>query len=105
MQVDKLKSQLETQNSEKVNWETRVEKLEKKIHDLNSKLEDVSCYIWLDCSILFWNKSKFSLLWLVLILVYDICMYYVLFQKIILSVIVLFGVMELNLLLRKNTNA
>jgi cell division protein FtsB len=43
MQVDKLKSQLETQNSEKVNWETRVEKLEKKIHDLNSKLEDVSC--------------------------------------------------------------
>jgi predicted nucleic acid-binding Zn-ribbon protein len=45
MQVDKLKSQLETQNSEKVNWETRVEKLEKKIHDLNSKLEDVSCTI------------------------------------------------------------
>lgn len=27
---------------EKVNWETRVPELEKKIHDLNSKLEDVS---------------------------------------------------------------
>ncbi|CAJ2643338.1 unnamed protein product [Trifolium pratense] len=39
-QVDKLKSQLETQNSEKVNWGTRVEEFEKKIHDLNSKLED-----------------------------------------------------------------
>lgn len=43
MQVDKLKSELEAQNSEKVNWESRVAKLEKKIHDLNSKLEDVSC--------------------------------------------------------------
>lgn len=42
MQVDKLKRELETQNKEKVNWETRVPELEKKIHDLNSKLEDVS---------------------------------------------------------------
>lgn len=43
MQVDNLKSELKTQNNEKVNWESRVAELEKKIHDLNSKLEDVSC--------------------------------------------------------------
>jgi len=42
MQVDKLKGELETQNREKGNWETRVLGLEKKVHDLNSKLEDVS---------------------------------------------------------------
>lgn len=42
MQVDKLKTELKTQNKEKVNWETRVAELDKKIHDLNSKLEDVS---------------------------------------------------------------
>lgn len=42
MQVDKLKSELESQNSEKGNWETRVDELEKKIHVLNSKLEKVS---------------------------------------------------------------
>ncbi|GAU44895.1 hypothetical protein TSUD_137270 [Trifolium subterraneum] len=34
------KVSFETQNSEKVNWETRVEKLEKEILDLNSELED-----------------------------------------------------------------
>jgi len=42
MQVDKLKRELETQNKEKGNWETRVLGLEKKVHDLNSKLEAVS---------------------------------------------------------------
>ncbi|QCE16126.1 uncharacterized protein LOC114162833 isoform X2 [Vigna unguiculata] len=40
-QVDKLKGELETQNREKGNWETRVLGLEKKVHDLNSKLEDL----------------------------------------------------------------
>ncbi|XP_020211883.1 uncharacterized protein LOC109796600 isoform X2 [Cajanus cajan] len=40
-QVDKLQRELETQNKEKVNWETRVLQSEKKIHDLNSKLEDI----------------------------------------------------------------
>lgn len=42
MQVDQLKGELETQNREKGNWETRVLGLEKKVNDLNSKLEDVS---------------------------------------------------------------
>lgn len=42
LQVENLKRELEKQNKEKVNWETRVAELEKKIHDLNSKLEDVS---------------------------------------------------------------
>ncbi|KAG2400177.1 uncharacterized protein HKW66_Vig0099690 [Vigna angularis] len=40
-QVDKLKGELETQNREKGNWETRVLGLEKKVNDLNSKLEDL----------------------------------------------------------------
>lgn len=43
IQVDKLKRELEIQNQEKVNWETRVAELENKVHDLSSKLEDVSC--------------------------------------------------------------
>lgn len=43
MQVDKLKSELDKQNSEKGSWETRVNELEKKIPVLNSKLEKVSC--------------------------------------------------------------
>ncbi|CAJ1973839.1 unnamed protein product [Sphenostylis stenocarpa] len=39
-QVDNLKMELETQNKEKGNWETRVLELEKKVNDLDSKLED-----------------------------------------------------------------
>lgn len=44
-QVEELKKELETQNREKVTLETRVNKAEKKIHNLNTKLVDVSSVV------------------------------------------------------------
>ncbi|XP_027332292.1 uncharacterized protein LOC113847399 isoform X2 [Abrus precatorius] len=40
-QVDKLKGELDKQNKEKVALEARITEAEKKIHDLNSKKEDL----------------------------------------------------------------
>ncbi|XP_019417672.1 PREDICTED: uncharacterized protein LOC109328593 isoform X2 [Lupinus angustifolius] len=40
-QVEKLERELATQKKEKVIWETRVAEAEKKVHVLNSKLEDL----------------------------------------------------------------
>lgn len=44
IQVDKLKKELETQNREKATLETRLNEAEKEIHNMNSKLVDVSSY-------------------------------------------------------------
>ncbi len=43
MQVNKLKRELETQNIEKVNWETWLGELDRTIHDFNLKFEYVIC--------------------------------------------------------------
>jgi hypothetical protein len=43
MQVNKLKRELETQNVEKVNWETWIGELDRTIHGFNLKFEYVIC--------------------------------------------------------------